>query len=401
MQDGARRHYVVPVALHRAGALRLMFCEWFLKRGFVAALFRCLVRPFAGTHIRAMVERRCDEIPSHLVHINPYLVLRQQWARRRHECSEAFYEWSSRAVGKWILRRGMGDANVLYGFIRNVDPRLCQFCHDRGILTVGDQIIAPAAVEAEEARRQSARWPDWEMAARQPNFALVEEVERNTWQHLDRITCGSEYVRQGLLQQGIGADRIAVNPNPINSSQYIAPMRLGRRGPITVGFVGGVGLRKGAPYFLQVARHLAGKNMRFVMVGPVQAPDSVITPFTDCVQFAGRVPRGEIVDWMNRFDIFLFPSTCEGSAGAVREAMACGLPIVASPNSGTLVRDGVDGFIRAYDDVEAMAACIEQLAVDEQLRVEMGILGRRQTEAVTVESYGRALVELMISALSS
>jgi len=60
----------------------------------------------------------------------------------------------------------------------------------------------------------------------------------------------------------------------------------------------------------------------------------------------------------------------------VTEAMATGLPIIASPNSGTPVREGVEGFIRDYTDIDGMAACVERLAANPKLRRDMGTASR-------------------------
>jgi glycosyltransferase involved in cell wall biosynthesis len=113
------------------------------------------------------------------------------------------------------------------------------------------------------------------------------------------------------------------------------------------------------------------------------------------VELVGAVPRSEVRGWLERFDILLFPSTCEGSAGAVMEAMATGLPIVTTPNSGTIVRDGVDGFIRPYESPDELAACVDRLASDEKLRLEMGCSARRQAEANDIDAYSRAIADLM------
>jgi glycosyltransferase involved in cell wall biosynthesis len=397
VQDGARLHYAVPLALQRAGCLRLMFSEWFIKRGGISSKFLRVFNLFDSRKMRALLERRCDEILPSVVRTNAVLAYRQKRELRRQKTKEAAYQWSSAATGKWIRHVGVADANVLMGFIRNIDPLLCQWARQRGVLTVGDQIIAPSRIEAKEASIQAQRFPDFEPPGDKPDYDLVTEVEEATWRELDRITCASEYVRQGLREQGIAEDRIHVAPYPVDAGKYFVPDRKGRRGPLLVGFVGAVSLRKGAPYFFEVAKRLAGPNLKFVMVGPVQFRDEVIRSRGDRVEVVGRMPRSQVADWLGRFDIFLFPSTCEGSAGAAMEAMACGLPIVASPNSGTIVREGVDGFNRNYDDIDALAECVQRLAGDENLRLEMGREARRQAELTNIDRYGEQLRQIIQS----
>ena len=92
-------------------------------------------------------------------------------------------------------------------------------------------------------------------------------------------------------------------------------------------------------------------------------------------------------------DIFVFPSIEEGSALVTYEAMACGLPVVTTPNAGSLVRDGVEGFIVPIRDPDALAERVERLRADARLRQEMGRAARMRAEEFTWEQHGQALIQ--------
>ena len=400
IQDGARLHYAVPIALNRAGALHAMFSEWFLRPGLTARMLQASLGGFSSRRIRAMLQRRADQIPGRLVRTNYLLAARQHLASERHPTSESFYHWSSNAVGDWVRRTGLGDANILFGYVRNIDPQLCRYFRSRGIFTVADQIIAPAAIESAEEKIQHQRWPDWFIPRRRSDHELVQQIEQATWPELDLITCGSTYVRDGLIAQGVHAEKIEVIPYPIDATKYRPRQSSTSDQPITVGFLGTVGLRKGIPYFLEVAKRLRSPRLRFVIVGPVQLPASAIKLLGEFVEIIGPVPRAATIEWMQNFDLLLFPSTCEGNAGAVTEAMAAGIPIVTSPNSGTPVRDGIEGFIQDYFDVDGMAACVEQLASNAELRRSMGIASRTTAERLTLDHYGNQLLRRITAQLT-
>jgi len=55
------------------------------------------------------------------------------------------------------------------------------------------------------------------------------------------------------------------------------------------------------------------------------------------------------------------PSICEGSATSTYEALACGLPVIATPNTGSIVEDGVSGFIIPMRNVDAIVEKLELL----------------------------------------
>jgi glycosyltransferase involved in cell wall biosynthesis len=391
IQDGARLHYAVPLALQQAGLLERMYSDWFVTPHSVEHGLSTALRWFVPGLARRMADRQCAGLDHRCIARRPWLALYQQLLRHKFPSAEAFYAWCSDGIADWVLRCDGGSATALFGFIRNIHPKLCEAALARGVATVADQIIAPARIEKFQLQQEFQRWPGWQPPSVRNDYDLVDEFERRTWSALSHITCGSDYVRQGLIDLGVAAGRITVLPYPIHAEKFVVPDRSHRSGPLLIGFIGSVGLRKGAPYFLQVAQRLATPAMRFVMVGPLGLKTSALADLRRSVELVGPVPRSQVLNWLRRFDVFLFPSTCEGSATAVAEAMACGLPVVTSPESGTLIRDGREGFLCAYDDVDALESRITQLANDKDLRLAMGHAARRRAEKMNLESYSAGL----------
>lgn len=400
VQDGARRRYMVPLALQNAGILERVYSDWFVRRGSLEERFARLVhkiRPHLG---QKMAERSCPELDPRRVVRNPVLALRLRLKMPKFPTSEDSYIWASHQTARWILRKGFGRANALYGFIRNAAPELYHAAKAQGLRTAGDQIIAPLEVEVAEMQKQLRRWPGWndaEAVAIHPEYL---QLERQTWQCLDQITCMSPYVRDGLISVGVPAKRITVIPYPWTQSDQKPIDRPRPTGPLTVGFVGAVGLRKGSPYFLEVARRFDPRRVRFVMVGNVMLNAQKLGDYQDRVQFVGPVPRSQVRQWMQRFDVFFFPSTCEGSAGAVMEAMASALPVLTTYNSGSSARDGIEGFIRRYDDIDGFAQAIGQLDDDRDLLQRMGAAARQRALSYDLSSYEKALLEFFTQLLA-
>lgn len=73
------------------------------------------------------------------------------------------------------------------------------------------------------------------------------------------------------------------------------------------------------------------------------------------------------------------------------EAMATGLPVVTMPNSGSVVRNGMEGFIVPCGDVDAFEGCLSQLIGDPAYRVHMGRAARRQASSFDLDWYSRQL----------
>lgn len=395
VQDGARRHYQVPVALHRAGLLDRVFTDWYAAPGSAARAVGHLlarVRPGLG---RRVLERHCPELDGVpvLPAAVPFLVSRcTRWGYRTEE---SFFSATADRFASWLLRgHRLKGLDVLFGMVRNLHPKVAPAVHRNGGRVLADQMIAPAATEGEVHRLEAERWPGWEPAPVPRGFDLVDRLERETWATADHLTCGSEYVKQSLLQQGVAAEKVTVVPYT-GVPAPLPPDRGGRTGPVMVGFVGSVGLRKGAPYFLNVARRFDPAKVRFVMVGPVTIDPAVVQRERGAVELVGRVPRSAVVDWLTRFDVLYFPTTCEGSAGAVIEALGTGLPVVTSPNSGSTVRDGIEGFIARYDDVDRAAECINRLVRNPELRATMGAAAYSRHAVHHPARYAAALADMI------
>jgi glycosyltransferase involved in cell wall biosynthesis len=161
-------------------------------------------------------------------------------------------------------------------------------------------------------------------------------------------------------------------------------------------FVGEVGLRKGVPYLLDALRALdEPRNIRAKLAGPVALSRRQLRRYGRWCEFIGAVPRSGILDLYRWADVLVLPSVCEGSATVTYEAMACGLPIITTPNSGSLVRDGIDGFIVPVRDAEALRSRISLLRHDQQLRVRMGAAARGQIGEISLEAYARRLLKAL------
>ncbi|HVS71487.1 MAG TPA: glycosyltransferase family 4 protein [Phycisphaerae bacterium] len=394
VQDGSRLHYAIPIAFQEQGLLERMFSTWYAPpRSLPRAIARSvrLMKPDLGTR---MLERYSPHLDRGRIFTNPRLEWSLRSGRKKYASDREYWHWASAREAAWIRRKGFGDARALFGFIRNIDPDLCAYAHSRGLMTIGDQIIAPYAVEAAEEAIQRQRFGDWAIASPDPAEAEWETFEQRTWQHLDHFTCASDYVRTGLIGNGIPAHRISVIPYPVDTTEFPFVDRRDRQGPPTIGFVGAVSLRKGAPYFLELARRFDPAHARFVMVGAIHINANALAAHVGNVQMAGSVRRSQIPALLASFDVLYFPTTCEGSAGALIEAMATGLPVVTSPNSGTVARHGQEGFLCPYDDLDAAELHLRDLIDNREARLATGAAARKRIESLSVAQYGESFAHV-------
>jgi glycosyltransferase involved in cell wall biosynthesis len=393
VQDGARLHYLLPLGMLRAGLLDCVFAEYYAAPGSLAE--RCAqliskIRPSLGER---MLLRHCPELPKRLVRTNNWLALSEQFAHIGAGRSEVYFRRCTDLVGRWIRRAGLGDATALVGFVRNIDPLLCRYARRRGVKVVCDQMIAPAFVEDREHRLQADRWPGWEPSR---SDSSVRALEHQTWAECHHLTAPSDYVKEGLIEEGTDPAKVTVVPYPVTANWFQPIDRANRDKPLTIGFIGAVNLRKGSPYFFETARKLAGGSFRFIMVGPVDLNPEAVAQHRGAVELVGRKTRQKVAQIFDEMDVFYFPSTCEGSAGSVMEAMTAGLPVVCSPSTGSVVRDGVDGYLVPYDDTDLAVERLLKLARDAELRLTMGRSARTRAASFDLDFYSRMWTELIL-----
>jgi colanic acid/amylovoran biosynthesis glycosyltransferase len=148
--------------------------------------------------------------------------------------------------------------------------------------------------------------------------------------------------------------------------------------------------KKGVEYAIRAVARLAREiPLNYVIAGdgPERPRLEALTRelgITDCVSLLGWRSEAEIQELLSCSDVFMLPSITarsgdeEGLPVALMEAMCAGLPVLSTKHSGIpeLVSDGVEGFLVAERDVDALAHRLAQLSRDDGMRRRMGSAAR-------------------------
>ncbi len=391
-QLGARMHYAVPRIFASAGRLAHFYTDICATKGWPR-----IVNSFPATLYPAPVKRLAGRlpkgVPTALTTVFSSFGLRSVLRHMRtkdvvEETSHAI--WAGSVFSEMVARRGFHGADGLYAFSGDALEQM-RAAKQQGLWTAVEQMIAPRDVVETLLDQEMMRFPKWAGPVRDnPHARLFADREKAEWRLADVIVCPSEFVRKHVVACGGPEDRCVVVPYGVNASAAIdRPARM--PGPIRVLTVGEVGLRKGSPYVVEAARLMEGAA-RFRMAGRVRVPDDVKQEISQWVELRGIVPRSQIVEEFRWADVFLLPSLCEGSATAVYEALAAGLPVITTENTGSVVRDGVEGFIVPVCDPEAIATAVRALADNPELRRSMSTNALLRAAEHTVELYGERLL---------
>jgi glycosyltransferase involved in cell wall biosynthesis len=217
--------------------------------------------------------------------------------------------------------------------------------------------------------------------------------------YVDRVIAVSQRVRQFTVEQDdIPLERVQTIYNSVSVPPIIDDgcrialrQRLGLdEADVAVTTVANVRHVKGFDVLLECVARLRPKhsNIRLFVAGAVsereyfaalqrQAHDSGIT---DVVSWLGV--RDDVPDLLSASDIFVLPSRSEGFSNALLEAMAAGLPCIATNVGGNAeaITDGADGYIVCPEDVQAMTARLGELLGDAALRKALGSRARHTVQ---------------------
>jgi glycosyltransferase involved in cell wall biosynthesis len=394
-QLGARMHYAVPRILHEAGELERFFTDLSAVSGWPGWFCSLPVsQRMAG--LRRISGRFPKDVPTRRITAFNMLGVRYAYRRRRARSRQDFaraFLWAGRTLCKKVISHGFGDARGVYVF-NTAGLELLEAARDRGCSTVLEQTIAPLRTEHTLVERERERFPSWQNpVSLSGEFKALIEREEAEWKQADVILCGSPFVRDSVAACGGPSERCIVVPYGIDQRFHSLP-RPRHPGPFRVLTVGAVGLRKGSPYVLAAAKAL-GKSATFRAVGAFECAPGAVEELGSSVELTGAVTHAEVRSHLAWADAFLLPSLCEGSATVIYEALSASLPVICTPNCGSIVRDGVDGFIVPPRDSEAIADAVLRLVQDPALCLEMANNARARAQAYDLPAYGRALLNAL------
>jgi len=389
---GARRHYAVPRILIEAGLLERFSTDSYSgNKPWVSALLKSIPGKFRPRVIQRWLGRADALLAPKKVKSFEFLGWWYAWARNRARTSVSkdFVKVKvSKRFNRRIVSRGLHEPGVLWGF-NGAALELFQAAKKRrGIRCILEQTILPKRQELALIQEEIRRWPDWQLDITRQNCPdPISQREEEEWELADVILAGSDFVAQGLRAYGVPSDKIQIVPYGVDASRFQPVNRSKRAGPLRILFAGEVGLRKGVPYLLQALRDIGEKKVRARIAGRLALVREQIAPYGDVAEFMGPVPRPAMAKLFGWADVLVLPSIVEGSATVTYEALANGLPVVTTPNAGSVVRNGVEGFILAIRDVSALKDCIEQMSANRSLVSQIGAAARERALDFTLDKY--------------
>ncbi len=388
---GAREHFLAARALHRRGALAALVTDWYgpASNALTRALAAC-----APAAARALGAAAADLPRNRVIALRAFGIRSRLKLARAARAGRLLEEMAAddAAFARRLaaLRLPAHDALFAYSYaaLEAIDA-----ARAAGALAIVDQ-IDPGRFEYDLVREEAARFPAYVDPMGPPPPGYYERAEAE-WRAADAVVVNSEWSRVALVRQGADPAKLHVLPLAYEAS-HPPETKLPRADrPITVLWLGSVILRKGIHYLVEAACKLTHEPIRFVVAGPIGIRAEALRAAPANVEWRGPVPRADAERLYREADVFVLPTLSDGFAITQVEALAHGVPVIATPNCGAVVEHGRTGFLVPARDTDALADALRRFVADPALAASMQPACIAAATRFGIEAYADGLLAII------
>ena len=263
--------------------------------------------------------------------------------------------------------------------------------HERhGALTVVERGSSHIRFQNDILIDEHARWKV-PFAGIDPWIIEREEAEYGT---CDRITVQSTFAERTFIERGVPVEKLIKLPLGVDPRIFSPAAKTDSI--FRVLYAGHCSIRKGIVYLLEAVSNLKLPNFEVAINGSVSADvKELMGRYADHYRFLGLQPRDRLRHVYSQASVLVLPTIEDGFAKVVTEAMACGVPVIATTNCGArdILDDGVEGFIVPVRDPAAIRQKILYLYENPAVREAMSRAALAKVGSLTSsDAYGdRAL----------
>jgi alpha-maltose-1-phosphate synthase len=245
----------------------------------------------------------------------------------------------------------------------------------------------------EETQARLAReYSDWLPAGELASARNVRPAQKRREMELaDLVLVPCRFVEETIRAYHPNK-QIALAPYGVDLDFWNAPQRARDGGPLRFICAGQISLRKGVPLLLEAWKKAGLADCHLELVGGWRLAERVRANLPADVTFVPPCSRELLRERYRAADVFVFPSFFEGFGLVLLEAMACGLPAIASEaTAGPDVLDPSCGRLIPTGDVDALVAALRGFAAHRGQLPELSSAARRRAEQFTWENYRRCV----------
>lgn len=388
-QIGAREHYAIPRALHRNGNLaRLISDFWVPPASWTAKLAR--TQRLRDRFHPDISESEARAFNSRMLAFEALQKVRHttHWNHILHR-NQFFQKLALTELKKFSQSKEAKEKRICLFSYSYAALDLFRFAKQCGWYTVLGQIDPGPPEEQivqQELKRVGTATSRWQPAPSDYWSQWREETEI-----ADRILVNSNWSQRCLVETGIPESKMEIiplvyaPPTNIRFSTNRTPKTFTPKRPLRLLFLGQVNIRKGVARLLDAMRLLECEPIELVLAGPTDM-DPMLWKDRSNVRYLGPLARSDVGKFYRNSDLFILPTLSDGFAITQLEALAYGIPVIASKNCGDVVVHGQNGLLLDSVEPDAIAKAIKTFAADPI------ILARNSTRSFELPDLAAALI---------
>jgi len=302
---------------------------------------------------------------------------------------------------RWFKSKKIQDFNIVEAIAWGAKAPF-DFAEKNGALKVIDMPNSYPTIYDGIERREMALWAK-KVKPSVPEH-IIEQVVRDI-ERADIVLCPSKFVYDSMIQNGVPIEKCRINYFGVNTDVF-EPRK---KAPSVIRFVcvGSICLRKGHQYLFLAYEKLKMKypNVELYCIGTVLTDfDREWKKWKGLVTHQDYISPAGLSDLYQETTAFIMASVEEGFARAIIEAMAAGLPILATHESGatTLVENGEEGLIFKSRSEKEIYDAMEKLILNPIMVEKLGNNAQKRGRVInTWDDYGKRNIDIFKEYLNS
>ncbi len=341
---------------------------------------------------------KVEALPPELVHSFPLVIPLEMtlWRLQLGRPAHALSWLSHETLDRWVASR-LVDCDVV---VCNHGNGLHTFARakQRGGRAVCDCGLPHLEFVRETLIDECRRWGSTFLDNSPRDIAKRLEE----YQAADAISVPSRFVQQTFVERGFSPAKVPVIPYGVDLSLFHPGPKADQ--VFRIVYAGGMTVRKGLPYLLQALAEVAAwPGCEVMLIGSVQPElKPILARYGERFRTLPYLPRSELGHYLSQGSVFVQSSILEGLSLVMAQAMACGLPVIATHNTGAedLFTDGVEGFIVPARDPRAITERVLHLRENPTVRENMAEAAlKRVRQLGGWETYGERATQHYLTLL--
>lgn len=241
--------------------------------------------------------------------------------------------------------------------------------------------------------------------------SMIRDKQLKEYHEADYIMVPSEFARKTFIERGFSESKILKNPYGVNLDRFhpLGNKTFLKDNTLRVLSVAPLGVQKGTHVLLEAvaAFRKQGKKIHLTLIGQIEPEFNdwmKKSNFTSVIdKHEEFVANTDLLRYYHEADVFALPSIQEGLALVLAEAMASGLPVIASDRTGAeeLIEHGESGWIIPGSDTNALIQAFTEASESRERLTQYADAAHARIDRFTWDAYGERAIALYAGILSA